>query len=102
MWKMAMMRIAPEVVDDPECRQKELEGDGHLADEQCDDAEGERNIGGQGDRPAGGCARHIPRRFKVHQGGDDHAPDSRGGGEDRPPWVGELAGEHLAFDFEPD
>ena len=50
----------------------------------------------------GGCARRIPRRSEIDQGWDDHAPDSRGGGEDRPPWVGELAGDYLAFDFEPD
>ena len=44
----------------------------------------------------------MPGYAEVDQRRHDHAADRGRGGQDRAASVGELAGQHLAFDLEPD
>jgi hypothetical protein len=94
-------RYRGDVVEDGQCQQEHPQlGRAARADDG-KRSEQERGVRADHDSPAPGFfARRIERQ--IEQGGDDHAPQRRGGGDEYAPTVGQLAHRKFATDFEPD
>jgi len=95
-------RDREQVVDDRESQQEHPQCGRQVGAEQGQDGEGERDVGGGGDRPSGQRGRptaHVEQH--VEQGRCRHATDGCGDRQGGAAGVAQVAGDELAFEFEP-
>ena len=89
----------PDVVDDRNCGQKDLEAEGRAAPKQGEHAQREGDVRRHRDSPSGGA---FGRRIEgcEYEGGHDHPPNRGDNGERRTARRGQLASHQLSLDLQ--